>query len=193
MTEPKSLISDVSQALEGNQKSYRAIYDYLAPILRKTIKRKVYGIQTQLAQDILQDVFVKLFSNLHSYRNGRSFTSWAISIAVHHVIDLSRKRKLEVVSCEIIENYASEYSDSINDFYQDGTLPSVDVYNLINNHIDSNSKNIILWKYYMGLKHKQIAATLNKPIGSISGIQAHAIGELKRKISELKLERTDFR
>lgn len=192
MTEPKSLISDVSQALEGNQKSYSAIYEYLTPILKKAIKRKVYGIQTQLAQDILQDVFVKLFSNLNSYRKGRSFTSWAISIAVHHVIDLSRKRKLEVVPCEFIENYESGYSDSINGFYQDASTPSVDVYDLTINHIDSNSRDIILWKYYMGLKQKQIAATLNKPIGSISGIQAHAIGELKRRISELKLERSDF-
>lgn len=192
MTEPKSLISDVSQALEGNQKSYSDIYEYLAPILRKTIKRRVYGIQTQLAQDILQDVFVKLFSNLNSYRKDRSFTSWAISIAVHHVIDLSRKRKLEVVPCEFIENYESRYTDSINDFYQDGTVPSIDIYDLTINHIDSDSRDIILWKYYMGLKQKQIASTLNKPIGSISGIQANAIGKLRRKISQLKLERTDF-
>lgn len=43
---------DVNKAICGNQKSYSNLYAYLAPILRKTIKRKIYGVPSHLANDI---------------------------------------------------------------------------------------------------------------------------------------------
>lgn len=192
MTEPKTLISDVSMALGGNQKSFRLLYEYLAPILLKTIKRKIYGIPSHMAKDILQDIFVKLFSKLHSYKSGSSFTAWAISIAVHHAIDLSRKRKPDVILSENVEIYDSGVSESLYESFQYGTVPVVDVFDLTNKYLDNTSKRIIIGKYFVGLKQKEIAEKMNKPIGSISGLQLHAIEQLRKKVNELLFDRSNF-
>lgn len=191
--EPKSIIADVSLALGGNQRSCRALYDYLAPILRKTIKRKIYGIQSHLLQDILQDIFVKLFLNLHSYKPGKSLTSWSISIALHHVIDLSRKRKPDVIFSDNIEIYDTLSSEALSDGTQLESVAEIDVFDISKKYLDDRSERIILDKYLFGLKQKQIAIKVNKPIGSISGMQSHAIEQLKRRIHELGLDRTSFR
>jgi len=192
MTEPKSFISDVSQALEGNQKSYRALYDYLAPIIRKTIKHKIYGIPSHLAKDILQDIFVKLFSKLHSFKPGNSFTAWAISIAIHHAIDLSRKRRPDVILSENVEIYDSGVSESLVESNQYGTNPVVDVFDLTTKYLDATSKSIIIGKYFVGLKQKELAEQMNKPIGSISGLQSQAIEQLRKKVNELRYDRSNF-
>jgi RNA polymerase sigma-70 factor (ECF subfamily) len=191
--EPKRIIADVSLALEGNQQAYRALFDYLAPILRKTIKRKIYGIQSHLVQDILQDIFVKLFLNLHSYKPGKNLTSWAISIALHHVIDLSRKRKPDVIYSDNLEIYDSLSSEALSDGTQLESVAEIDVFDISKKYLDDRSERIILDKYLFGLKQKQIAIKVNKPIGSISGMQSHAIEQLKRRINELGLDRTHFR
>ena len=190
--EPKSIIADVSLALGGNQRACKALYDYLAPILRKTIKRKIYGIQSHLVQDILQDIFVKLFLNLHSYKPGKSLTSWAISIALHHVIDLSRKRKPDVIYSDNIEIYDSCASKDLFDNNQYGTVPIVDIFDLSNEYLNDRSKRIINEKYLEGLKQKELAEKMNTPIGSISGLQCQALEQLKAKLNELRYDRSNF-
>ncbi len=192
MAEPKALILDVRYALEGNQKSYKAIYDYLCPILRKTIKHKVYGVPCHLVQDILQDVFVKLFLHLHTYRPDYSFTSWAISIALHHVIDLSRKQRLDIELSDNIESYEYRFPEMEFDCHLESAGPRHNIFDLTIQHLDENNMSVIMEKYYTGLKQKEIAIKWNKPIGSISGIQANAIRALRTKVRELRLDRGNF-
>lgn len=191
--EPITLTEDVNKALSGNQKSYSNLYAYLAPILHKTIKRKIYGVSSHQTKDILQDIMLKIFLKLNTFKPGNSFIGWAISIAVHHTIDLSRKREPDVILTENVEIHDSGISESLVECFQYGAVPAIDVLDLSNKYLDNTSKSIIIGKYFAGLKQKELAEKLNKPIGSISGIQAHAIGELKRKISELRLERSDFK
>jgi len=145
-----------------------------------------------MAKDILQDIFVKLFSKLHSYKPGSSFSVWAISIAVHHAIDLSRKRKLDLILSENVEIYDSGVAESLVENYQYGTTPVVDVFNLSNKYLDATSKSIIIGKYFVGLKQKELAEKMNKPIGSISGLQSQAIEQLRKKITELRFDRSNF-
>lgn len=189
MTEPKSLILDVEEAIKGNQKSFTAIYDYLAPILRGAIKRKIYGVQSPVVQDTLQDIFVKIFNKIHTFKPGNSFKNWALSIALHHVIDLSRRRKVDIILCDVKD---SRYSERLADTSYSQSVPYADIYMLVISHLDKVDRRVILDKYFLSLKQKQIAVRMKKPIGSISGIQAKAVGQLRTKVQELRLERVDF-
>jgi RNA polymerase sigma-70 factor (ECF subfamily) len=40
----------------------------------------------------MQDIFMKLFSNLHKYSFSGSFEGWAASLAKHYIIDEIRKK-----------------------------------------------------------------------------------------------------
>ncbi len=190
MTEPKSLITDVNQALEGNQQSYRALYDYITPILRKTIRRKIYGIPSHMLKDVLQDIIVKVFLKLSTFKSGNSFTCWAISIAVHHAIDLSRKKKLDIEFSDCIELHALHSAEFYNSNIEEN--PSFDIFDISCKHLDEEHKSLIIEKYFIGLKQKEIAQKINKPLGSISGLQASAVEQLRRRIFELRLDWSDF-
>lgn len=48
------------------------------------------------AEDAAQEVFVRAYTQLHSYQPGRRFSTWILSIASHYCIDLLRRRKPSV-------------------------------------------------------------------------------------------------
>ncbi len=48
------------------------------------------------AEDAAQEVFVRAYTQLHSYQPGRRFSTWILSIASHYCIDLLRRRKPQV-------------------------------------------------------------------------------------------------
>ncbi len=48
------------------------------------------------AEDAAQEVFVRAYTQLHSYQPGRKFSTWILSISSHYCIDMLRRRKPQV-------------------------------------------------------------------------------------------------
>ena len=55
------------------------------------------------ANDLAQEVFIKLYKNLDKYYPDYKFSTWVIRITTNHVIDYRRKNRAETVSMEEIE------------------------------------------------------------------------------------------
>ena len=49
----------------------------------------------QEAEDLTQDIFLKLYSALHKYDFEKNFTAWLLTLAKNHLIDTYRKTKWE--------------------------------------------------------------------------------------------------
>lgn len=77
------------KALEGNagafEKLYRATADYVY-----TVAMKITGNRAD-AEEVTQDVFMKIHRNLGQFRFRSSFTTWLYRIAVNSAISASRK------------------------------------------------------------------------------------------------------
>jgi RNA polymerase sigma-70 factor (ECF subfamily) len=64
-------------------------------------KRRVFGLASRFArdpdelEDICQDVFIKAYENLDSFRDDAPFEHWLIRIATHACHDALRKRRRE--------------------------------------------------------------------------------------------------
>lgn len=57
-----------------------------------------YTHDNEEAQDLTQEIFIKLYNNLQSYKSKASFSTWLYRIAVNRCIDWTRKKKLHTVS-----------------------------------------------------------------------------------------------
>lgn len=95
MTEDTKL---VEQALKGDRKAFEMIVlRYQQPLLnylgRTTGEREA-------ALDFAQDVFLKAYASLDSYRPAWKFSTWLFKIASNHLIDHWRKKKLPMVSLD---------------------------------------------------------------------------------------------
>lgn len=89
----------IAACKKGDRAAQRALYDRLAPRMFPVCIRYV-GDRT-LAEDILQDGFVTLFTRIDSYKGEGSFEGWARRIFVTTALMSLRKKDALKVSDEL--------------------------------------------------------------------------------------------
>src|SRR3954468_12237324 len=92
----------IESCLMGDRKSQKALYELYAPKLFSVCLN--YTKNQMDAEDVLQDGFVKLFTNLHKFKGEGSFEGWMRRIFVNTAIEHLRRKKLETRDCDFFEN-----------------------------------------------------------------------------------------
>ncbi len=62
----------------------------------------------ELAEDILQEVFIKIHQNVNTIRDDQKISSWIYQITRNTIIDYYRKRKLNTTELNIESNLVDE-------------------------------------------------------------------------------------
>ena len=89
----------IEDCIKGDRASQKVLYDRLAPRMYPLCIRYV-GDRT-LAEDILQDGFITLFTRLDSYKGDGSFEGWARRIFVTTAMMNLRKKDALKISDEL--------------------------------------------------------------------------------------------
>ena len=67
---------------------------------------------SSLAEDLLQDIFIKIFTNIKKLRSPEAFNSWLYRIAVNSCMSFARKKKkIKEISLKEIENTGHSEDD----------------------------------------------------------------------------------
>lgn len=93
----------ISKCLKNDIHAQKQLYDKYAATMMTVCMR--YVKDKQIAQDILQDGFVKLFAKIHTYSGSGSFTGWMKKIFVNTALEFLRK------------NDVLKYGTNIDDAY----------------------------------------------------------------------------
>ncbi len=64
------------------------------------------------AEEMAQEVFIKVYKSLHSFRGTSKFSTWLYSITYNHCISHTRKKKYDVSSLDDVQ--VTEEADDIN-------------------------------------------------------------------------------
>jgi len=133
------------------------------------------------AEDITQEVFIRVYRKLHTLRRWDNFLIWLRSITYNLCKDLIRKRAKRP-DREFIEEQdkeAIEISNSI-DSYQERLR-----HESLHEALDSLPKmyrEVLTLHYFGGMKCKEIAQFLGKPISTIRQHLSRARGKLKKEM-----------
>ncbi len=76
-------------------KAQRALYDEMAPMVNGMCMR--YASDRDEANDMVQDVFVKVFEKVGSLKEDVNLTSWVYKIVINTCVDRCRRRKWTVL------------------------------------------------------------------------------------------------
>lgn len=88
----------VKRAMNGDQDAFKALMNkYQKPLYYHIVKMVKNNEQIE---DIIQESFVKAFSNLSSYNTNYAFSTWLYRITTNHTIDYLRKKKLQTTSID---------------------------------------------------------------------------------------------
>lgn len=166
----------VSLLQERNQSAFSYLYDNYAAALYGIILRMVED--TQLAEDVLQEAFIKIWNNFKQYDNtkGRLFT-WMINITRNLTIDTLRSKgykKQKKISQD--ENSVTDYRD------RNFTTERFDTIGLKKQlqYLKPDQKIIIDLAYFNGYTQEEISKEMNIPLGTVKTRMRTAIMELRK-------------
>ena len=85
---------DLVAAALRERNAYALIVRRWQPVLSRYLRR-LLGQSAEAAEDVLQDVFIKVYVNLNDYDRARPFGPWIYRIARNEALSFLRKRKTE--------------------------------------------------------------------------------------------------
>ncbi len=124
-----------------------------------------------LAEEVVQEVFTKLWSSPNSYSAQRGvFVSWLLSLVHHRCIDELRRKSRTEVALDTddpfsILNTAADPQPDLGD--QVWLLEQQRVVRKALVELQANQRQVLELAYFGGLSQSQIAAKLNQPLGTV--------------------------
>ena len=141
-----------------------------------------YTDEPAAAMDIAQDVFVKLYSSLATFRRESSFETWLFRLTANCCHDQHRKRR-RLVSLDAGGNLPDPGNQGEAQAERD------EVANQVQRsvaHLPEELRMTVVLRYTEGLSYEQIAAVLGCPSGTIASRLNRAHRELASRLSHLK-------
>ena len=169
----------VSQFQQKNVKAFEALYNMYCDSMLGVIYTIVRD--QDIAQEVMQDVFIKAWNNADSYSSnkGRFFT-WILNIARNAAIDSTRSKSFKnsqknldaQLFVDIIET-----NDNLND-----KTDAIGIKRFVKN-LAEKCKEIIDLIYFKGYTQKEASEELNIPLGTIKTRNRNCIKELRNMLN----------
>lgn len=178
------MISDECLAMQiqqGQECAFEAIVRrYHGPIHGYIVRM---GGEYHVANDIVQEVFIKIFRNIHQYRSSLPFRPWIFAIASNAYKDYLKKTYLSrdvgglenmdgmMLSPDIAENQLLIHDQREVVLTAVGSLKTI-------------YREVLVLRYYQDLKLDEIAITLQIPVGTVKSRLSTALHQLKNLFAE---------
>ena len=146
--------------------------------------RRLSGMETESAEDVLQEAFIKIYSNLNDFDQDLSFSSWAYRITHNETINYLRKNtKIKTVALEndsedeasLIEVLKSEVNIEVEYSKQElGERVRVAM-----EMLPKKYREILILRYLQELDYKGISDVLKIPMGTVATLVNRAKSKFK--------------
>lgn len=155
----------LEQVQSGNEEALLQLHDRFAtPVY--SVAYRVLG-NSQDAEEVTQDVFLKLWDKARSFNPDKGkFMSWLLTIARRTAIDKLRKRERREPPDNSISMDAAPYLWEITPGKEDISDLQRSLISVLG-ELPDDQRNAIYFAYFHGMSHSDIAAHLNKPLGTV--------------------------
>jgi RNA polymerase sigma-70 factor (ECF subfamily) len=183
----------IERAAGGDEQAFRLIVEKYSRALRFHITRMVRD--KEIIDDLIQEIFLKAFSNLGSYNTSFAFSTWLYRIATNHTIDHLRKKKLKTLSIdEPVQSKDGEMQIEIAD---NSTRADELILNKQRDKIILDALETLPSKYRMVIEmrhmeeksYQEISEELDLPLGTV---KAHIFRARELLYKYLKDKRSSF-
>jgi RNA polymerase sigma factor (sigma-70 family) len=145
---------------QGDKQAFSQLY--------KATSKQLYAvslkmlIRRELAEDALQEAYVRIWHNASEYRTGKgTVLTWMVSIVRYRALDILRYHKIrkedELVESESFDLDTSEKISDSEQLLLDKCLQQLDL----------QQRQAIYLAYFNGCSHQEVVKHLNNPLGTI--------------------------
>lgn len=129
------------------------------------------------ANDVMQNVFVKAWTHLDTFRNASRLSTWLYRIAVNESLDFMRRKKGMADIC--VDEEAGIANMLVADKYFDGDETEAQLQEVIASLPDVQ-RTVFNFRYYENMKYSEISKVLNTTEGALKASYHIAV----KKISD---------
>ncbi len=169
---------------QGDREAFRLLFE--------AYKDRVFSIaryslgDEAAADDVTQQIFVKLITRIGQFRGESEFTTWLYRLVINSCLDARRKRRryLPVSEFEPMQNTANQRSPETR-YARREVADSV---RLAISGLKPKMRLPILLKYIEGLSYEEIAEVLGCSKGTVASRLNRAHKALAKRLSHLRDE-----
>ena len=170
----------IKQCIRGNKKAQFELYDrYKVKMFKVCLG---YSTDREMAQDMLQEGFIRVFNNISSYKQKGSFDGWVRRVFVNSCLNYIRSNKVGTYVClekdDVIELHLDH---SVN-----AAIDSLDTsdFEMIISKLPLGYRTILNLFFVEGYTHEEIAQNLEISIGTSKSQLSKAKQKLKTNIKD---------
>lgn len=164
--------------------------DYFACIVERYEKKllayiiRISGFGKEEAEDVLQEVFIKIYINLNSFDSGLKFSSWVYRITHNEVINHYRKKKARPQSAmdlddEFLNNLASDMkTDGRADlrYLKEGIAQVLE-------KMEPKYREVLVLRFWEDKDYSEISDILKKPMGTVATLISRAKANFQKEMA----------
>ena len=152
--------------------------------------RRIAGLEQEEIEDLLQNIFIKVYRNLNDFDPELKFSSWIYRIAHNEVISHYRQKQRrpnhnpgeendwELLNIESDFNIEKETNNKLLRKNIEDVL----------NRMESKYREVLVLKYFEEKDYQEISDILKKPMGTVATLLNRAKKEFKKAIEKNNLQ-----
>jgi len=172
------------EAIERAARGDQAAFGTLVEQYQEVAFRAAYLIvrDTQTAEDVAQDAFIRAYRHLASFRIGEPFRPWLLRIVTNTAINEVRSRQRRT---GLLGRFAAVAPATVD--APDVSLADEHASTLARaiNELPLDDRVVLHLRYFLDLPEREIAATIGKPAGTVKS-RLHRASMRLRELIERK-------
>ena len=176
---------EIIQKIKKNPDNFGLIIDRYEKKLHNCIMRST-DITNEEADDLLQEIFIKVYKNILEVSENLSFSSCIYRITHNHLIDYFRKNsKIEKVSLDD-ESYSFLINNIKSDFDPKLDLDKKEIKEIVQkalSKIRKEYREILVLKFIEDKSYDEISDILRIPTGTVGTLINRAKTEIKQNLN----------
>jgi RNA polymerase sigma-70 factor, ECF subfamily len=168
----------VTRTLENKQAYAAIVRRYEAPLLRYITRMGCKD--SDAAQDLLQEIFIKTYVHLNDFDHSLQFSSWIYRIAHNEIISSFRREKTRPSVLEQEKDFFlfEKVIDDLGLPAEETQMHSTAELQAAVDRLDLRSREIIILKFFEEKRYEEISDILHIPQGTVATL----INRAKKKI-----------
>lgn len=151
--------------------------------------RRLTNVNDDDAEDILQEVFIKVYLNLNDFNTDLKFSSWIYRITHNQVISSHRKLKArpEGYAVNIEDKAALSLAADID--IEGGTdlaIMKESIFKVLDG-LDQKYREILILKFLEEKNYQEISDIIKKPSGTVASTINKAKSEFRKELARQKI------
>ena len=174
----------IAAFIKGDGEAFAALVDRYMSLVYKFTYR--YTGNADATNDIVQDVFIKVWKNIKKFDPGKNFKTWLLTIAKNTALDAVKKKKAILFSS--IEEGDADLDAFLAPYVESADLPDELLQKkLVKADLDRvlqklapTYRSVLTLRYAEHMKFREIADVLAEPVDTIKSKHRRALIQLRK-------------